>query len=1021
MRYLTKLRLSFSGLFLGSTFHVQRSAARFFAHLHLGRVGGVIFILFLLPLNQVLAQNSSISGIVTDPEAQTVAGATVFVKGTSNGTTTGADGKYALTNVKERDTIVFTYVGMTTQEVAFVNQATINAVLQYSNTQLSEFAVLGYGRQKIKDVTGAVAVVGSKDLDARPATQIGSLLNGKAAGVVINPGSGKPGSGISINIRGIGSTGGSEPLYVVDGVPVGSLRNLNPTDVESITVLKDASSAAIYGAQGASGVILVTTKSGTSEKPVISFNTYGGYSEIIKRYDLLNADQYQDMMTDLGYNTNWTKFTEDRDWQDEVFQQGLSQNYQLSVAGKSNKTNYYISGSWLNESGAIKSNEIRRTNFKLNLDQRVNRWLKLGTRISYSNFNDIDINDTEVLEGALRTPPVIGVYNDRGQFTTNPFQDWENPRSITDGRERSFDNRNFLGNAYAEITFLKHFTFKSNIGIEQSSSVDRFFLDPFRTGYGRSTNGRAYMRSDQYNYMIIDNTLTYKKGFGAHEVEALVGTIEQSYRWEDQTLESIGFSGDKVKAAGAGSSVVGYGSGVSEKRNISYISRVNYAFDNKYLLTVNFRRDGSSVFGPDQRYGNFYAGSIGWRISQEKFLQNINWLNDAKIRVGWGLNGNDPIAPYSYLGIANSGSRYIVFEGKDASGADTVIYATGIHPGRLENRNLKWEETQQFNVGIDVSLFNGRVSSSIDIYDKQSKDVLIGNIPLPRTSGFNSAAGNAASLQNRGLEISVSTVNLVNKVNWRTDFNVSFNRNKVLDFKETKDFGGNINGENTAITQEGLPFAQFFGYIFEGVDPQNGRAQYLNSENGLTYTPRPEDRRIIGDPHPDFTYGITNTFSYKGFGLSIFLQGSQGNDIVNANRFAYLEDMAGPGNQSTAVLRRWQNPGDVTDVPGVFQAGSDATTLNHLFSSRFVEDGSYMRIKALTLSYDVPTTSRLMSKNRIENLRFYATGENLLTFTNYSGLDPEVNRYGSTPYSRGLDNVIYPQLRKIIFGLSLNF
>lgn len=1020
MHYLTKLRFPFIGLFLGLNIDVQKIAVRIFSRVHLGR-GSVLFFLLLLQSHQILAQSGAVAGKVTDTDAQPVVGASAYVKGTSNGTTTGADGRYTLTNLKERDTIVFSYIGMATQEVAFENQAIINVLLEYNDTQLSEFIVVGYGKQKVKDVTGAVAVVNSKELELRPATQIGSLLNGKAAGVVINPGSGKPGSGISINIRGISSTGGGEPLYVVDGVPVGGLRNLNPTDVESITVLKDASSAAIYGAQGASGVVLITTKAGKSEKPTISFNSYGGYSEVIKRYDLLNADQYQDLMTDLGYNANWTKFTEDRNWQDEVFQKGVSQNYQLSVAGKSNKTNYYLSGSWLDESGAIRSNKIQRTNFKLNLDQNVNRWLTLGTRLSYSNFNDIDINDTEVLEGALRTPPVIGIYNENGQFTSNPFQDWENPRSITDGRERSYDNRNFFGNAFAEITFLKNFTFKSNIGIEQSNAVDRFFLDPFRTNYGRSTSGRAYMRSDQYNYMIIDNTLTYKNVFGRHEIEALAGTIDQSYRWEDQTLESIGFSGDKVKTVGAGSSIVGYGSNVSEKRNVSYISRVNYALDNKYLATINFRRDGSSVFGPDQRYGNFYAGSLGWRIGQEAFLKNVAWLDDAKIRVGWGINGNDPIAPYSYLGIANSGSRYIIFEGQDPSGKDTVIYASGIHPGRLENRNLKWEETEQFNIGIDVSLFKGRISTSIDIYDKQSRDVLIGNIPLPRTSGFNSASGNAASLQNRGLEIAVSTVNLVNKVKWRTDFNVSFNRNKVLDFKGTKDFGGNINGENTAVTQEGLPFAQFFGYIFERVDPENGRAQYLNSENGLTYTPKPEDRRIIGDPHPDFTYGMTNTFSYKGLGLSIFLQGSQGNDIVNANRFAYLEDMAGPGNQSTEVLRRWQKPGDITDVPGVFQVGSDATALNHLFSSRFVEDGSYLRVKALTLSYDVPATSRLISKGRVTNLRFYATGENLLTFTNYSGLDPEVNRYGSTPYSRGLDNIIYPQLRKMIFGLSLTF
>jgi TonB-dependent starch-binding outer membrane protein SusC len=981
-------------------------------------------LLFLL-LHQAVAQTRAVTGTVTSSVSERLPGVTVLIKGTNNGTISSADGSYSLANVNESDILVFSFTGMKTVELAVGNQTIIDVVLEDDITQLKDVIVVGYGTQEAEDVTGAVSMIKSKDLELRPNTQLGSMLYGRAAGVVVNPGSGKPGEGISISIRGLSSVGGSDPLYVIDGVPTANTRFLNPADVESVTVLKDASSAAIYGAQGATGVVLITTKSGTSSTPVVDFNMYGGFTEISKRYDLLNASQYQELMSDLGFNTDWSRFSENTDWQDKVFQNGRMQNYQLSVSGKSNNTNYYISGSWLEEMGAIRSNEMQRTNFKLNLDQRVNKWLKLGTRISYSNFNNVDVDDREVLRSVLITPPVIGIYNPDGSFTSNPFQDWENPFSITDGLYRNYVNRSFLGNAFAEVTFLEHFTFKTSIGVEQTNGLNESFRDPFRTSFGRAIKGSASAGADQYNYRIFDNTLSYKRSFNKHSVEALVGTIGQYYKWEEQWASSVGFSSDKIKTVAGGSTLTGGGSTAREKKNISYISRVNYAFDDKYLVTVNFRRDGSSVFGPDQRYGNFYAGSLGWRISEEAFLKNINWVNDVKLRVGWGVNGNDPIAPYSYLGVANTGTNYITFEGqvldpKTNLLVDSVRFSQGISPGRIENRNLKWEETTQFNIGLDLSVLSGRISASFDVYDKRSNDVIISNIPVPRTSGFNTTTGNAASLQNRGLEVLVNTVNIDREIKWTTNLNVTVNRNKVLDFRGTENIGGAVDGaesETTSITRENSPFALFYGYVFAGVDPDNGRAQYRDSDNELTYAPTPDDRRVIGNPHPDFIYGLTNTISYKGIGLSIFLQGSQGNDIVNATRFAYIEDMSSPANQSTEVLRRWQSPGDVTNIPRVFQPGSNQTRFNHIFSSRFVEDGSYLRVKALTLSYDFP--SRLLIKARIQSLKVYATGENLLTFTKYSGLDPEVNRYGGNSFSRGLDNAVYPQLRKIIFGVNL--
>ena len=971
-----------------------------------------------------MGQGNTVTGTVTDPSGEPLPGVTILVKNSTAGTTTNIEGKYSIADVQASDIMVFSFVGMRTKEVTIGSGSVIDVSLDLDIETLNEVVVVGYGTQEAEDVTGAVSLIGEKDLALRPNSQIGSMLYGKAAGVVINPGSGRPGAGISINIRGISSINGSEPLYVVDGVPTSNTRALNPADIENITVLKDAASAAIYGAQGATGVVLITTKSGKSEKPTVNFNSYAGFSEITNRIDVLNADQYQELMGELGFNTNWTRFFSDTDWQEEIFQRGRTQNYQLSVAGKSDKTNYYISGSWIEEIGAIRSTEMSRTNFKLNLDQQVTDWLKLGTRVSYNNYSDVDIDDREVLRSALITPPNIAIFNDDGTLTSNPFQNWENPYSITDAIDRGFESKRFLGNAFAEIKFLNDFTFKSNIGVEQSTSVNRQFRDPFLTTFGIAIGGEAWSKAEQFEYRINDNTLNYKKTIDNHSLEVLVGHIFQSWRWEDQEQRGRGFSTDQIRNVGAAATIVDAGAGASEEANESIISRINYAYKDKYLLTVNFRRDGSSVFGPEFRYGNFIAGSVGWRISDESFLAGATWLDHAKVRVGWGLTGNDPIPAYSFLGVADPGSDHVIYEGIDESidpvtndPVDSVSIAPGTRLSRIENQGLKWEETRQLSIGLDFALFEGRVSGSVDVYDKQSRDVLLESIPIPASSGFSSARGNAASLQNRGLEVLLNTVNIDQDVKWETSLNVSMNRNKVLDLRGTQTFGGHVDGETTALTRQNSPFAIIYGYVFEGVDPDNGRAQYLNRDGELTYTPSPDDRRVIGNPHPDFVYGITNTVNYKGFGLSLFIQGSQGNDIINATRFAYIEDLSGPANQSTEVLRRWQAPGDITDIPGVFPVGSNETRFNHIFSSRFIEDGSYVRVKALTLSYDIPVN--ILSQVNIQGLKVYATGENLFTFTRYTGLDPEVNRYGGNSFTRGLDNAVFPQVRKLIFGLNL--
>lgn len=967
---------------------------------------GIVF----LASQSVLAQTRTITGTVSDDKG-VLPGVSVLVKGTTKGIVSDFDGVFKISNVNANDILIFTYLGYLSQEISIGNSNELNVILKEASRELDEVVVIGYGTQKTRNITSAVSVVGEEDLKLRPNTQVAALVYGKTPGVVATASSGQPGQGISLNIRGSSSLGDQQPLYVVDGVIISDTRSINPADVEKISILKDAASAAIYGAQGANGVVLITTKLGKKGTAAsVNFNSYSGISSVVKTADVLNARQYQDLMADLGYNTIWSRFPYKTNWQDEIFQEGLTQNHQLSLSGGSDKTTYYISGTLYDEVGAVFSTKARRTSFKVNLDQEINDWLKVGTRVTYNNYSDVSVNDTSsgdkggVIIGALVTPPVITKFNNDGTFTTNPFQVWENPFASAEGIERGYKTREFTGNAFAELKLLKDFTFKSSLSIQQRNEDYDEFVDPFRTDSGRSDNGRAFASRGTYQFVGFDNTITYKKKFNNHNIEALVGIITQDYRWENQSITAKDFTSGEIGTVGAGNLIRpdDVSTNISEQKNIAYISRLDYGFQDKYLFTVSLRRDGSSVFGPDNRFGLFPSVSAGWRLSKEKFLADVNWIRDLKLRSSWGVNGNDPINPYSYLGLVQQGANYPI----GAQG--------GIYPLNIENNSLKWEETKQFNFGLDFSLLKGRISTSIDVYRKQTDDVLFSNNPLPATTGFGSATGNALGLKNEGFEFLINTINIDKKFKWSSNFNISINRNEVTKLTVPEIASGSIAGRGAAtITRLNQPLSQFYGYVFAGVDADNGRAQYLTADNQLTYTPDAEDRRIIGDPNADFVYGFTNNFSYKGFELTVFLQGSQGNDMINATRFD-TEAMNSPNNQSATVLNRWRTPGDITNVPGISQIGNIE---NSLISTRFVEDASYLRVKTVTLSYNLP--SDLLKKVKIKGLTIYATGENLFTFTNYSGFDPEVNTFGANAVAQGIDYGTFPQTRKLILGVNL--
>jgi len=961
--------------------------------------------------NTSRAADITVTGRVTDENGEGLPGVTVLLKGTAVGTATDFEGNYSLNVPDGAATLVVSFIGYQTKEVAINNQTSLNITLAPDAKALAEVVVIGYGTQEQKDITGSVSVVDAEAFENRPNTQIGNLIQGQAAGVQVLSSSGKPSAGLNIRIRGTNSiNAGSDPLYVVDGVPTTDTRSLNPADIESISVLKDASSAAIYGAQGANGVVLITTKRGKEGKPRFEFSTYRGFSTVWNTLPVLNSEQYRDLMTELGYNTDWSRYTENTDWQKEVFQKGTSQNYQLSLSGKNNGTSYYVSGGWVQQEGAVRSSEMDRYSFKLNLDQEVNKWLKIGTSVGYTRYHDVDVSDNSavnqggVILGVLSTPPVIGIYNANGTFTSNPFQNWENPISGTDAAIRGYKNQRLLGNIYGEIEFLPGLTFRSNFGVDYNNAMYDYFLDPFRTSYGIAMKGIGRNTTDYNNYYIWDNTVSYNKESGKHKFGILAGSVAQKFRWENNSIETRNFASDALITTDAGSQIVSAFNSKREKTNASFLGRVTYEFADKYLLTSNFRMDGSANFGPGKRWGYFPSLSAGWRVSEESFFDNISFINDLKVRAGWGVVGNDNTELYAYYGRVGSGSNYPI-------GGQIM---PGTYPASIQNNNLKWEESEQTNVGIDFSVLNSRVSFTADAYLKNTRDLLL-NAPLPTSTGFSQAVQNVGQLQNKGLEFQVTTRNFVSDFKWDTDFNISFNRNKVINILGQEQFFANVSGRGeVSLVREGLPLGTFYGYVWGGVDPETGMAYYIDRNGESTFTPTADDRTIIGNANPDFQYGFTNNFSYKNFGLNIFLQGSQGNDVFNATRIE-TEGMIDPKNQSTAVLDRWRQAGDITNIPMAL-AGS---INNSRASTRFVENGSYLRAKAVTLSYNLPAA--LLSKASIGSLRLYVTGENLFTITNYSGFDPEVNAYSSSNTALGIDYGTYPQTRNLIFGLNLSF
>ncbi|MET7001423.1 SusC/RagA family TonB-linked outer membrane protein [Chitinophaga defluvii] len=974
--------------------------------------------LSLLELNRLDAGSDQaagvITGIVTDNTGIPLEGASVAITGSAIATKTNAKGAFRLENLAAGVySLVVTHLGYKAagQQVTVDNNRPSHLIisLEPSVSNLHDVVVMGYGSQRKKDVTGAVSVVTSKDLENRPGTNFGYSLEGKAAGVEVVRLSGKPQAGVSIHIRGTTSiTADSEPLYVVDGVPSATTFDLNPNDIETITILKDASSAAIYGASGANGVVLITTKKGKKHEPQISLNIYGGMSRVANKLDVLNRSQYIELMTELGQVADWSKYTENTDWHREVFRTAYAQNYQLSMSGGNEGTTYYLSGGWMKQDGVVRTNSVNRYNLKVNLEQKVNNFLKVGTNLSYSRWFDRNIDDNRgsghggVIMSVLTTPPIIGIYNPDGTFTANPLRmSFNNPVAYTDGATNGYTNSRFFGNVYGIANITSALYFKSMFGFDFSNSKYNYFLDPFKTDWGRVNKGLADLNINDHEYWLSENTLNYATAFGKHHLDALAGVSFSKTKAEASAIETKNFSGISVPTVNGGSVINSATGSRSARANQAFISRINYAYADKYLLTANFRADASSVFGPDNRWGYFPSFSAGWRISQENFLKDVAAINDLKLRFGWGKVGNDHIPEYSWYGQVSTGFNYV----------QGGVVQSGTAPATPENARLRWESTTQQNIGIDLAVLQSRLNFSVDAYKKETRDLLFDK-PVATSTGFASALQNIGSLENKGVELTLSSKNLVHAFKWNTNVNFSINRNKVISIGEQTLMVGSIpQREETSIIKEGYPLGTFWGYIATGVDPKTGMMTYKDLDgNGEIDN---SDKTVIGNANPKFSYGITNEVNWKGWSLSLFVQGVQGNDIFNGTRVE-TEGMIDYRNQSTAVLRRWKTSGQITDIP---KATADDVT-NSFISTRFVEKGSYLRVKSLSLSYNLPAS--LLQRARLKKVNLYITAENLYTFKKYSGYDPEVSAYGGQNGAMGIDYDTYPQVREFIFGLNIS-
>ena len=986
----------------------------------------VCLIGMLLPMC-MFAQQITVQGVVKDQTGETVIGASVMEKGTTNGTITGIDGDFSL-NMSPNGTLVVSFVGYKTQEVQVKGQKQLQVVLSEDAEMLDEVVVIGYGTMKKSDLTGAVSSIGNKDIKDSPVSNLGQAIQGKISGVQIVD-AGKPGDNVSIKIRGLGSINNCDPLVVIDGVPTDlGLSSLNMADVERLDVLKDASATAIYGSRGANGVVMITTKRGTEGKGKLAVSANYSFQNATNVPSLLNAAQYaelrNDMMVNSGRNPNpeWANPSElgaGTDWVDELLRTGVMQNYTVSYSGGNEKSHYYVSGGFLDQSGIVKSVNYRRFTFQSNSDAQVLKWLKFSNNITFSA--DTKKSGSYNIGDALKALPIYPVKNEDGSWSgPDGNSEWygstRNPIGPTELNKSQTDGYNFLANLTAELTFTKWLKFKSTFGYDAKF----WFIDNFTPKYNwkpTPTEETSRYKSDNKsftylwdNYFLFDHTFAEK-----HRVGLMAGMSAQWNTNDYLNAQKNVFMFDNVHEMDNGEEMYAIGGNETEWALLSYMARVNYSYEDRYLLTATIRRDGSSRFGKKHRWGTFPSVSVAWRASQEKWFPKNDYINDLKVRAGYGVTGSQAsVGNYSYLASYNTS----VYPFGISSGNQTALVSS-----TLANPYIHWEEVAQTNIGFDASLFNSRVMFSFDAYLKETRDMLV-KASIPITSGFEDTTTtytNAGKVRNQGIEMSLHTINLTGELGWETNLTATYNKNKIKDLNSDVPYYINqINNSYVTMLAKDYPINVFYGYVTDGIfqnqsevnthavqpgaEPGDIRFRDLNNDGVINDS----DRTVIGNPNPSWLFSMNNSLSYKGFELSVFLQGIAGNKIYNANNIDNT-GMAAAYNQTTDVLKRWQGEGTSNSMPrAVFGDPNQNTRV----SDRFVENGSYLRLKNITLSYTFP--KQWLQKAQIENARLSLSCENVATITGYSGFDPEVG-------INGIDQNRYPISRTFSLGLNFNF
>lgn len=980
----------------------------------------------MLPLG-IFAQSISVTGVVKDASGETVIGATVREKGTDNATVTDLDGNYTI-RVAPKAALVFSYVGYKSAEVNVGGRTSVNVTLQEDNHTLNELVVIGYGTMKKSDLTGAVGSLAAKDMENAPVANIGQAMQGKIAGLQVVD-AGKPGDNVSIKIRGLGSINNCDPLVVIDGVPTDlGLNAINTADVERIDVLKDASATAIYGSRGANGVVMVTTKKGKEGKGRLAFATNMSFQNATKTPSLLNAAEYaalsNDMMANAGQQTNpdWAspaKLGKGTDWVDELLRTGYMQQYTLSYSGGSDKAHYYVSGGYLTQTGIVRSVDYRRFTFQENSDAQVLDWLKFSNNITVSA--DRKKQGSYDMGSTYRALPTFAVKDADGEWTGPEgnslwYGSTRNPIGPTYVNSSKTNGYNFLANITAEISFTKWLKFKSTLGVDAKF----WFVDNYTPAYKwkptpveESSRYKSDNKSFTYlwdNYFLFDHTFAQK-----HHVGLMAGTSAQWNNNDYLNAEKHIFAFQNVHEMDNGQKMHAIGGNEAEWSLMSYMARLNYDYDNKYLFTATMRRDGSSRFGRNHRWGTFPSMSVAWRISEEPWFKKTDVLSDLKLRAGYGVTGSQAgVSNYGYLASYNTSIYSFGYAGKEQA---ALVSAT------LANPNIHWEEVAQTNVGFDASLFGQRINLSLDTYIKDTRDMLV-KASIPITSGFEDTSTtytNAGKVRNTGFEFTLNTVNLRGPLGWETSVTYTYNKNKIKDLNSAVPYYINqINNSYVTMLANHFPINVFYGYVTDGVfqnareveqhasqpgaEPGDIRFKDLDN-NGVI---NDNDRTVLGNPNPTHMFSMNNLLTWKGFELSIYLQGVAGNKIFNANKID-LTGMSAAYNQLTDVLGRWHGEGTSHTMPRAVYGDPNQ---NNRVSNRFVESGSYLRLKTITLAYNFP--KQWLNALTIENARLTLSCENVATLTGYSGFDPEVG-------INGIDLSAYPISRTFNIGLNFNF